>query len=379
MKIILTLMLMLLMSSTVGARDVFWYDINSGIEQWKKVVIFPLVDADNPDHFLINRDEKSELYWKNKYLMEHFEKKIKNMHTIRLSPDIKEKGEILLDKYSDLLKPFASERERAEAVFERTGADLYIIPSYRRKTFKLDAYKRLQYDFAEQKWKAEFDRRMDSVGAANGFTGFIHVMELNIKGYDVEGNEVFSFTDERHNAAYDERSQFREIAAHVRQDIEDIKSGKHDFANQSGRIKIGFKDFLLPTNLGLDEHTLRGIYFALKVNALEKLEPLGEIELVFDMDDPTPLDYYVTGEVHQWNLKSTWVTSPPTEQYKMNGWIFDAYVSMNMQLVDARTGTAVIEDVYSGKTGRIMDAYYIALDEFYTQVSDYFNAKRVGQ
>ncbi|MBQ9480254.1 MAG: hypothetical protein IJU71_11980 [Selenomonadaceae bacterium] len=378
MKIILTLMLMLLMSSTVGARGVFWYDINSGIEQWKKAVIFPLMDADNPNHFLINRDEKSLLYWENKYLMERFEKKIKNMHTIRLSPDIREKGEILLDKYSELLEPFASERERAEAVFERTGADLYIIPSYRRKKIKIDAYKKLQYDFAAQTWTAEFDRRMDPETTVGGFISYINMMELNIKGYDVEGNEVFSFTDERHNYADDERRQFQEIAEHVRQDIEDIKSGKHDFSGQSGRIKIGFRDFLLPTNLGLDEHTLRGIYFALKVNALEKLEPFKEIELVFDMNDPTPLDYYVTGEVHQWNLKSTWMNPSPGE-LQVGKWIFNSYVSMNMQLVDARTGAAVIEDVYSGKTAGIMDAYYIALDEFYTQVSDYFTAKRGGQ
>lgn len=374
MKIILTLMLMLLMSSTVDARGVFWYDMYSGIEHWKKAVIFPLMDADNPNHFLINRDETSLLYWENKHLMERFEKKIKNMHTIRLSPDIREKGEILLDKYSELLEPFNSERERAEAVFERTGADLYIIPSYRRKKIKIDAYKRLQYDFATQTWTAEFDRRMDPETTVGGFISYINMMELNIKGYDVEGNEVFSFTDERHDYADDEQHQFRDIATYVRKDIEDIKSGKHDFANQSGRIKIGFKDFLLPTNLGLDEHTLRGIYFALKVNALEKLEPLGDIEFVFDMNDPTPLDYYVTGEVHQWNLKSTWMNPSPGE-LQVGKWIFNAYVSMNMQLVDARTGAAVIEDVYSGKNDKIMDAYYIALDEFYTQVGDYFQSK----
>lgn len=373
-KFLTMLMMLLMMSSTVSAYGVFWYDRHAGLERWKKVVIFPLMDANEPHDFLISRDETSLRYWENKYLMEQFEKKIKNMHTIRLAPDIKEKGEILLDKYSMLLEPFESEKARAEAVFEQTGADMYLIPSFRRQTVTIGNYNRLRYDFGTQSWVGDYDRNGDEHISIEGMKNYLNVMELYIKGYDVEGNEVLSFSDTQHDYISDEQYQFRDIAKYIRKNMEDIKSGKHDFSSQSGHVKVGFKDFLLPTNLSLNDQTLRGIYFALKVEALHALEDFADIGIVFDGDDPTPLNYYVTGELHQWNAKSQWRNASAGDRQVVGRWVFSAYASMNLQLVDARTGTAVIEDVYAADSAKIMDAYRLALEQFYAEVAEYFKA-----
>ena len=113
------------MQTTAQAYGLFWYDMSLDIPLWKKVVIFPLANSSDKNNWLISRDENSLLYWENKYLMERFEKKIKNLHTVRLAPGIAEKNEILIDKFSVLLNPYPNEKARAEAVFEQTGADMY--------------------------------------------------------------------------------------------------------------------------------------------------------------------------------------------------------------------------------------------------------------
>ena len=261
MRLILTLMLMLLMSSTVGARGVFWYDINSGIEQWKKAVIFPLMDADNPNHFLINRDEKSLLYWENKYLMERFEKKIKNMHTIRLAPGIQEKGEILIDRYSMLLEPYQSEKARAAAVFEQTGADMYIIPQFTQKYVHRDVSPSIEANVELSSW-TEIKNGPDGDKTTDKKTWTVHhvmpahnvylgVTELSYTGYDTEANKVMLFSDIRHGGG-DDKHVFRDISKYLRKEFSEIKSGEREKKNKAGTVKIGFKNINVPPNSNAD-------------------------------------------------------------------------------------------------------------------------------
>ncbi len=409
-KFFLALMIgLMIIPTSTQAYGVFWYDMNAGLEQWKKVVIFPLANAWARDKFLIDRSETSLLYWENKHLMERFEKKIRNLHTIRLSPDIREKGEILIDKYGVLLQKYPSERARAEAVFEQTGADMYILPTFKQNKVQVDISPRVEVDLELKSWTEEKngpdgDKKYDEKKWTEHHVipetkVYLHIMELEFDGYDTEANKVLTFTDARREYGVDEKHQFRNITKYIRKDFGDIKSRKRADKGKAGELTIGFQNLKAPKNLGLDEFALRGIYFATQVEALDNLDG---VRVLIDGNAPTTPNYYVTGMINRWEMKSTWhapyatVSSSlektekskwtdkngkehekKTYYYKdkitdhLGGWSFWFYAGAQLQLIDARTGAAVLSKNYLNGNDKIMDAYRADLDSFYKDVKAY--------
>ena len=412
-KIFCMALTMLIMQSAAQAYGIFWYDLTSDIGEWKKVVIFPLANSNDKNNYLIDRDEKSLLYWENKHLMERFEKKIKNLHTVRLAPGIKEKDEILVDKYSVLLQPYPSEKARAEAVFEQTGADMYILPRFKQKRIQTDISPRTEFNVTLRSWTEEengpngnrtYDEKSWTVRHVIPEKEiYLHIMELEFDGYDTEANKVLTFTDSRREYNVDEKHQFRNITKYIRKDFGDIKSGKRKEKGKGGTTNIGFKNINLPSNVGSDEFALKGAYFSMKIEALDRLK---DFNVITDPSSGDTLNYYVTGNVNDWRMISTWVppkvttysslietkkqkwTDSKGKEHEMKikkyeekitdhyaYWDIKWHVNANFQLVNANTGQVVVSESGSETDDKVMDSYRHILASFYNKVNKQFGKK----
>lgn len=410
LKIFLMAAIIFLMQTSAQAYGVFWYDMSSDLPQWKKVVLFPLANSNDKNNWLISRDENSLLYWENKHLMERLEKKIKNMHTVRLAPGIKEKTEILVDKFSVLLNPYPNEKARAEAVFEQTGADMYLFPRFKEKRIQTDISPRTEFNVKLRSWTEETDGpNGNRIYDEKTWTEHhvipekevhLHIMQLEFEGYDTEANKVLLFTDARRDYGVDEQHQFRNITKYIRKDFEDIKSSKKNKKDKAGTINIGFGDINLPANISNDEYFLKGAYFGMKIEATKKLKG---INVITDATSDKDLDYYVKGNVDRFEMISTWnlpnVTTYPSlissteEKWTDNKgkehkkkikkyqdkitdhyahWSFTWNVRATFYLVDAKTGRVVFSESGTDFNDKPMDAYRKILRNFYGQVNKYF-------
>ena len=409
-KIFCMTLTMLIMQSAAHAYGIFWYDLNSDIGEWKKVVIFPLANSNDKNTYLIDRNENSLLYWENKHLMERFEKKIKNLHTVRLAPGIDEEKEILVDKYSVLLQPYPNEKARAEAVFEQTGADMYILPRFKEKRIQKDISPSKTVTVEMRSWTEEkngpdgnrtYDEKKWTVTHVIPEKEiFLHIMELEFEGYDTEANKVLTFIDSRREYNVDDKHQFRNITKYIRKDFGDIKSGKRNDKGKSGIKTIGFKDLKLPSNVGSDEFALKGAYFGMKIEALDKLK---NFKVIVDPKSNESLDYYVTGSINNWEMRSIWhepyastskslVESKESKWYDKNGkehkmttkkykteiidnfayWEFKWNVNANFQLINTKTGQVEIIESKNETDDKIMDAYRHILASFYGKINKQF-------
>ena len=398
------------MQTTAQAYGIFWYDMSSDLPMWKKVVIFPLANSNDKEVYLISRDENSLLYWENKHLMERFEKKIKNLHTVRLAPGIKEKDEILVDKFSVLLNPYPDEKTRAAAVFEQTGADMYLFPRFREKRIQTDISPRTEFNVKLRSWTEEEDgphgnRTYDQKTWTEHHVipekeVYLHIMQLEFEGFDTEANKVLLFTDARREYGVDEKHQFKNITKYIRKDFSELKSEKKKGKEKAGTINIGFQNINLPANISGDEYTLKGVYFGMKFEATEKLKG---VNVITDAENDKDLDYYVKGTIDCWEMHSKWnlptVTTyakliSSTEQkwtdskgkeHKMKTkkyrdeivdhyayWSFTWNVRATFHLVNAKTGQVVVSESGTDFNDKPMDAYRKILRNFYGQVNKYF-------
>lgn len=412
-KIFLTAAIIFFMQTSAQAYGIFWYDMSSDLPMWKKVVIFPLANSNDKNNYLISRDENSLLYWENKHLMERFEKKIKNLHTVRLAPGIKEKDEILVDKFSVLLNPYPDEKTRAEAVFEQTGADMYLFPRFKEKRIQTDISPRTEFNVKLSSW-TEISGSKDSDGIYDKKTWtehhvipekevHLHIMELEFEGYDTEANKVLLFTDARREYDVTEGQQFENITKYLRRDFGNLKSNKDKDKNKAETINIGFKNINLPENVSGDEYSSKGAYFAMKSQAVEKLK---KVNVIIDAANNEKADYYVTGTVSTWKMNSKWVlpdvstyesliSSEETKWKDDKGkehtmytkkyreeikdhyahWSFEWNVLATFYLVDAKTGQVVVSESVSAFDDKPMDAYRKILGTFYKSVNKYFKGK----
>ena len=402
--------IILLIQSPTHAYGIFWYDMSSDIPLWKKVVIFPLANSNDKNNYLISRDEDSLLFWENKHLMDRFEKKIKNLHTVRLAPGIKEKDEILVDKFSVLLNPYPDEKARAAAVFEQTGADMYLLPRFKQNHVQVDISPRTEVDVQVSSW-TEISGSPDSDGIYDKRTWtvhhvipetkvYLHIMELEFEGYDTEANKVLLFTDARREYGVDEKHQFRNITKYIRKDFGELKNGKSKGKDKAGTINIGFGNLNLPANIAGDEYSLKGAYFGMKYEATDKLKG---VNVIIDSTSDKNLDYYVAGTVNTWKMNSVWHlprattrdklissteqkwTDSKGKEHKMYTkkyeqeivdhyayWSFSWDVNATFRLVNPKTNQIVVSFNSRDNDDKPMDAYRKILRAFYEEVNKHF-------
>ena len=316
----------------------------------------------------------------------------------------------MVDKFSILLNPYPDEKTRAAAVFEQTGADMYIFPRFKEKRIQVDISPRKEVDVQLSSW-TEITGSKDKDGTYDKKTWtehhvipetkvYLHIMELEFEGYDTEANKVMLFTDARREYGTSEEKQFKDITKYIRKDFSELKSGKHKDKDKAGTINVGFKNLDLPPNVGSDEYALKGAYFGMKFEAMEKLKG---VNVITNASSPKNLDYYVIGKVDKWNLHKWWsephtttyaslISSEETKwkddkgkEHKMytkhyrekitdvyGRWNFSWQVRAAFGLVNTKTGKIVVAYGNYETNDKPMDAYRSILRDFYKQVNKYF-------
>ena len=402
----------------VDAHGAFWYDRNVEITSLGKAMLFPLSNASTPYDYFMNPNESSLEYRENDYLFNQFSKNIKKLKFYRMAPGLFESQQITVDKYSDLLKSFSSEKERAAAVYDTTAADLYLVPTFKEKRVQKDISPRMEFDVQLKSWTEVWnapghyhktykkDEKSWTVHHVIPETPvYLHIMVMQFTGYDDKANKVLTFADNRRGYNTSEESQFRNIVKYFRDEFGDVKSGKKfKEKGKSKGLSIGFKNIGVPSNVGNDEYNLKAAFFAMKDEAFKRLKG---ISIKYDSSVSDSATYHVDGAISNCSLKSKWVLptysvldkliKTETEKWKdrdnkehtqrtsyytqeisnsLAGWIFWWSVGANLQLVDSKTNRVLISRYYSDTDDKLMDCYRHIFKDFYSDVNKFVKNQR---
>ena len=415
---ILLCLTILVYHNSVNAYGAFWYDKNVAITSLGKAMLFPLSDVNTPYQYKINPNEYSLEYKENDYLFKQFSKKIQKLKFYRMTPGLFEKEQITVDKYSDLLIAFPNEQARAAAVYDKTAADMYLVPVFRENRIQTDISPRAEFNVTLKSWTEVYnapgyyhqtytadERVWNEYHVIPETPVHLHIMALQFTAYNEHGDKIFTFVDSRRGYGTTEEAQFKNIVKYFRKDFNEVKGGKK--FNERGTangISIGFKNITVPPNVGNDEYYLKSAFFAMKDEAFKRLK---NISIKYDANEADSATYYITGGITSCKLNAYWhepsITisnslirteeSTWTDEYgkshkqrtsyytqtindHLAGWTFSWGVSANLSLVDARTGQVVISRSYSDSDDKLMDCYRHVFKNFYGDVNKFLKRNK---
>ena len=396
-------------NNSVDAHGAFWYDKNVEITSLGKAMLFPLSNLSTPYDYIMSDNENSLSYKKNDYLFKQFSSKIKKLKFYRMAPGLFEKEQITLYKYLDLLQPFPSEQARAEAVYDKTAADMYLVPTFRENRVQKDISPRAEFDVQLKSWTEVWnapdhyhqsytkDEKTWTVHHVVPETPvYLHIMSMQFTGYDEHANKILTFVDSRREYGTNEESQFKNIVKYFRKEFGEVKSGKKfQEKGKSSGISIGFKNLKVPQNVGNDEYDIKAVFFAMKDESFKRLK---NVSIKYD-NSSTPT-YYVEGEFISSGMTSRWINptystinkSIKTEETKwkdkddkthtqrttyytqeivnhLGHWAFSWHAVANLRLVNARTNEVVVSRRYSDVNDKLMDCYRQIFKDFYNDVN----------
>ena len=398
-------------SNSTEAFGAFWYDKNVEITSLGKAMLFPLSNVDNPYMYKIDGNEYSLEYKENDYLFNQFSKKIKKLKFYRMSPGMFEMQEITIDKYSELLTAFKNEQERAKKVYEKTAADMYLVPVFRENRIQTDISPRAEFDVTLKSWtevknspKGDYNTDEQSWRVHHVIPEtpvHLHIMVLQFTGYDEKGNKILTFVDDRRAYGTTEEIQFKNITKYFRKEFDDVKSGKKfQSKGEPGKISIGFKNIKVPQSIGNDEYYLKSAFFAMKDEAFKRLK---NVSIHYESDKANSANYYVDGALTNCKLTAYWHNPSisisdnleRTEETKWKDdkgkehkqrkyyykqkindhlahWSFTWSVNANLKLVNAKTNEIVMSNSYRNSNDKIMDCYRKIFKDFYGDVNNHF-------
>ena len=395
----------------VAAEGNIWMDENLEIpaSRYKKVVVFPIRYPGE----MMGDYEHDPAY--NTMLLKRLNKRGKGVNWFGFSPMLEEKSHILRDnpKYEALLKPFVKEKDRADAVFDATAADGYLLPCVR--------WDHVRVDHSPATWTMV---RMESyVDIKNGEHGNqyklhhrtwyenhripAHDSELRMLDVDFSlidsrtGRKSLTLVDYYRNYECDKEHAFNQIFKNFAGDWSRQRNDKKQSV-RAGAPTLGFRNLNLLEEAGNNEFSVKTIYYAYKDAAEDKLKG---VQVVPDADTAR---YYVTGTIESYQRGETW--HPPTassytsldhtdtyDWYDSDGKkhtaekkyyrseISDSYgyysfwyhVAANLRLVDAITGQTVFENHYDATDpDRFGNALRSVFNGFYRDVDDQIGEKK---
>lgn len=435
-KILSTAFSAMIIPTVVFANGELWYDAQSNLPQYKKIVVYPVKWLDGK--FLIDTDVKSEIYQSNDYLDKRFVRKLK-IKTVSLGANLKENQNIRKDeeKYQSLYNNFSSEQARASTVYEVTGSDGYIMPQINLSevephTSPAKTVVVQMKSYTEEEDGPNGDRTYNEKTwnvkhtiPAKDLLLYHFGLEYNMFNRDgkkimtyrnaehtygekyggVIGGIVGIFTGKQTKSLKPDRYRlelFKSVVDEFRKDFEDVqKNFKTNKEKDKKRVSktIGFKGINLPQNVGEDEYSLKSAYFIMKNFALK------HTDLKVDYDGTGNAQYFVQGTITQYSLGRRWiepyattydslVSEEKSDWYDKDGnkhtkkikqyetkisdhyGYFDyvATVSGTFNLVDS-SGRIIVSHTATETDDKTADAYRHLLKDFYEKV----NLKLVGK
>ena len=421
--------------TTVFAHGELWYDANSHLPQFKKIVVYPIKGLDGT--FKIDQNEKSEVYQANDYFDKRFVRKLK-IKTVPLGSSLKENKEIRVDeeKYKSLYNHFPSEKERAATVTSVTASNGYIMPQINIDKLEPHLSPAKTVTVEMKSWTEEEDGPNGNVKYNEQTWHETHTipaqelmlyhMGIEYNMYDRDGKKIMTYRNAEHT--YGEEyggiigifsgifggkptkslkpdryrvELFKSIVDEFRKDFKDIQD---DFKKNKSKTRIrktiGFKGINLPSNVGGDEYALKSVYFSMKNLAIK------DTDAEIDYYGEGKARYFVQGNLTRYSLDRKWIephvtlsnkllSEEKSDWYDGKGkkhtkkikrytteivdnhgyWEYTATVSGTFNLIDDN-GRVLVSHSSTETNDKVADAYRHLLNDFYKKVNTFLVGKK---
>jgi hypothetical protein len=389
-------------SGQASAEGNIWMDENAEIlpYQYKKVVVYPI-------RYLQEQDGNYETAPKyNKMLLDRLNKRGKGVNWMGFSPMLEEKKHILRDnpKYDHLRDHFATEKERAAAVYDATAADGYLLPHVRWDQVRVD---HSPATWTTVKIETYYDEKNGPKGNRDKLNyhswheshlipahdSNLRMLDMDFSLLDREGNKTLTLIDYYRDYERSTEHALNQIFKNFTGDWSRLRRDKPQEA-AAGAPTLGFRNLNLPASAGRDEYSIKTIYYAYKDAAGDRMKGV-KVDYT-----PNAGQYYVTGTVDTYQRGQTWHppyadTSTYLDETKKFTWtdadgnshegkreyyktsVHDYYgyytfwykVGASLRLVDASTGQTIFQHHYAADdTERFGNALRSVFNDFYRDV-----------
>ena len=382
-----------------------WMDEHAQIQakQYKKVVVFPLRYLDAA------YGKTDEFQGYNGYICKDLSKRVKKVNFLGFGDQLEEKKQIIRDNpaYQALPRQYDTEEERAKAVYETTAADGYLLPHLRWEgeridvspatwtSVKMESY----YNITNGPHGDEYRKHYHSYWKSHLIPEYrlrLQMLDMDFTLYDAyTGKKAMTRIDYYRAYGADQWAGVRSISKQLAKDWAKLRKDK-DHKVSSHAPTLGFRHFNLPADVGQNEFAIKTIYYAIKDEAGDRLK---KVKVDYSPDGG---DYYVTGDVYQYDRGESWVepraaASPHLVHEETFTWrdrqgkshtgrrsyyrtreedITDYHgyytfwyrVGMNLRLVDARTGQVIYSKSGENTNDYYGDALRSILKDFYKDV-----------
>lgn len=409
----------LMAQGTALAYDIMWFDRNAGIDTFRKVMVYPMAEGSRYNFF---PDSNGKFGKYNYELHKRLTRHAKGITYYELFDGIDEKekmGSAVSKADRDkLLMKFPSEKDRAAAIFDASGADGYIVPYFRQRntitdyspaayvTIRVKSYTEVRdapnrnYDGTTSYTKDE--RYWDeTVYVPEAYlTRYVTALEFTM--FNEEGNKVFTCLNRRHSYSRDFDDEYKDMKDDFADDLKDIKKNKevmkhHEKNKSTLKLKIG--NLSLPSNVGNDEYKLKSCWYLFKTHAL-RMKNMKVVE----GSDASTAQYYVDGSISRYDFTPQWVAPYATSSDRIawskeqkwrdknnkehtmvtthyepqvtphHGYYsFDsaASVGADLTMYDARTGKAVLSKSYYETDDKEVDCLTHIMKDFFNKADKY--------
>ena len=396
----------------VLAAGNIWMDEHAEVQakDFKRIILFPIRYGEESD------GRVDELQADNEMLTKRVQKRIKKTTFLRFEdPDdakqadkSQEKRQIMRDNpaYENLLQHYATEQERAKAVYDITGAEGYLLPHIRRADVRIDHspatpvrvrmeryYDEINGPYGDRHRAGYRSWRQNHVIPAHD--SHLQILDVDFTLYDAyTGRKAMTLVDYYRCYEVTHEHAFDQVAKNFTGDWNRLKDDRPQKVEKDAPT-LGFGPLTLPDEAAQDEFSMRTICYAYKDEAGDTLRKVRVV------DEPeAKARYYVRGTVTDYARGETWV--PPSvetslERYRTEHFtwrddkgrkhegerifyrtsIADSFgyyrfwyrVRANLQLVDGVTGEVLFEKSYDeADADRYANALRSMFKDFYRRV-----------
>lgn len=419
----------LMAQGTAMAYDMMWFDRNAGIDTFRKVMVYPMAEGTR-DNFYPDNNGKFGSY--NYELHKRLTRHAKGITYYELfeGADEKEKMATAVPKAERdrLLGKFPSEKDRAAAVFNASGADGYIVPYFRQREIVTDyspaAYVDIDvkaYTTVENAPNKDYNGTVSYTKDERYWTETVYVPEaylsryvtaLEFTMYNEDGDKIFTCLNRRHSYYHDFDYEYKDMKDDFADDLKDIKKNKDVLKSQNknkSTLKLRMGNLVLPNNVNNDEYKLKSCWYLFKTHAMN----MKNMKVV-EGNEAATARYYVDGNISTYDFTPQWVppyaTSCDREVWKkehkwkdVNGnehtmitthyepditpqhgyYDFESAASVvaNLTMYDAITGKAVLSESYSNwhDNDKEVDIVTSIMKDFFKKADKFAEKKLKGK
>lgn len=260
---------------------------NERVTKYKKIILFPLSDAQTSD----GRPDQYQAW--NAEFAKRINKRIKHTNFIwfedpndtQAADKKKEKEMILRDKpeYQELLQHFPTEEARAQAVYDKTGAEGYLLPHIRYWNERTDVSPATWVDVKKETYY-DVSNGPNGYQSKQGYRSWteshcipersrrLQMLDLDFTLYDAYTHKkAMTLIDYYRCYDVDASHAFEQITKNFSGDWNRLKDDKAQRV-PDGAPTLGFENLELPENAAQNEFAIKAIFYAFKDEAGDTLK-----------------------------------------------------------------------------------------------------------